>query len=207
MRFETSTRGIGPAARALALGLAALVLAGCSVLGGGDAPATYDLSAPRDLGVKGGTGAQILIPEPTAVKAIDSDRIVVRPANQEIAYLAGSQWSDRLPRLVQLRIVEAFENTGRVRAVGRPGQNLSIDYQVVTDIRRFQLDVSGGARRAVAEVSVKLMNDRNGRVVATEVFTAEVPAASDAPPAAVAALDAALNMILAETVKWVFTRI
>ena len=60
-------------------------------------------------------------------------------------YLAQSQGSDRLPRMVQLRLLQAFENTGRIGAVGVPGQGLAIDYQLVMEIRRFEIDVAGPA--------------------------------------------------------------
>ncbi|MEZ5800851.1 MAG: ABC-type transport auxiliary lipoprotein family protein [Nitratireductor sp.] len=81
----------------------------------------------------------------------------------EIEYLAKSQWSDRLPKVVQARLIEAFENTGRVRAVSKPGEGLVIDYQIVTDIRAFQANVGAGSRDAMVSLSVKLVSDRTGR--------------------------------------------
>ncbi|MBL8574550.1 MAG: membrane integrity-associated transporter subunit PqiC [Hyphomicrobiaceae bacterium] len=191
---------------ACGVGGATLLLAGCAVLSAGpaEAPSIYDLTAPRDIGVVRASAGQYLVPEPTAVRAIDSDRIVVRPGGGEISYLAGAQWSDRLPKLVQSRLVETLENTGKVKAVGRPGQGLAIDWQIVTELRAFEVDL--GAGRAKVTMSVKLMNDRNGRVVATEVFFAEVPVAGDSAGAVVKGLDDASDQVLAGAVKWVLAR-
>jgi cholesterol transport system auxiliary component len=96
-------------------------LAGCSSLGGGSNKAldTYDLAVP-DVATKGShkTKVQILIAEPQALKALDSENIVVRSDASSIQYLGGAQWGDRLPKIVQARLVQAFENSGRFGGAG-----------------------------------------------------------------------------------------
>ena len=107
------SRGIGRAA-VLAF---AVALSAC----GGQAPPTFDLNAPQTLTKARGAGrGQLVVVEPTALSVLNTDRIVIRTQG-EIAYLSRAQWSDRLPRLVQSRIVEGFENGSRLRAVGTPG--------------------------------------------------------------------------------------
>ena len=154
--------------------------------------------------MRGSTRAQILIPDPTAIKTLDSEKIVVKPTPYTIEYLGGSQWSDRLPRMVQLRLLQAFENTGRVGAVGVPGQGLAIDYQLILEIRRFEIDVVGG-RRAIIEISVKALNDRNGTVRRTNIFTATSPVTGTTNDDFVAALDRAFNQISRDIVAWTLT--
>lgn len=187
-------------AAVLALGL----LAGCAALGGGGrAPDIYDLDAPADFaGLKGRTGAQLLVPPPTALDALATERVVVRPRDSQIAYFPDTAWSDQLPALIQTKLIRAFENSGRAKAVGRPGESLAIDYQVILDIRAFELDVPGGNSAHVA-LGVKLLDDRTGKVRATRVFDARVPAGGDTPEAAVAALDRAANRAFTEIVTWV----
>src|SRR5690606_29104899 len=131
---------------------------------------------------------QILIPEPAALKSLDSEQVVVRVSQAEIQYLAKSQWGDRLPRMVQSKLVEAFENSGRLGGVGKPGQGLAIDYQIVTDIRTFEVDTSG-TDMAKVEISVKILNDRNGTVRAQQVFTGSVPVSGSENRDFIAALD------------------
>jgi cholesterol transport system auxiliary component len=185
---------------ALALGLAA-----CSVLSGGPQPlATFDLSAPEGVKSTHTIAAQVLVPEPVALKALDTERILVRPGPIEISYYPGAQWSDRLPRLIQNRLVQTFENSGKIRA-GRPGQGLAIDYQVVTDLRAFDFDSS--TKQVHVEISVKLMNDHDGKVIATEVFSGTGPVASDTAGGVTSALDQVLETQMQGIVAWVVKRI
>ena len=143
---------------------------------------------------------QILIAEPQALKALDSENIVVRSDAASIQYLGGAQWGDRLPKIVQARLVQAFENSGRFGGVGRPGEGLAIDYQVMTDIRAFEIQTAG-SDVATVEISVKLLNDRTGDVGSSKVFSASVPvgAGSDA---FVRGLDAAFDNVAVELVNW-----
>ena len=115
--------------RALVLGASACALASCALITPKEAPReTFDISAPTSFsGVRGGSRAQILVKSPTALKSLDSDRIVVKPAPTVVTYLAGAQWADTVPRLIQAKLVEAFENSGATRATAKPGDGLVID--------------------------------------------------------------------------------
>jgi cholesterol transport system auxiliary component len=183
-------------------------LAGCSSLGGGSNKAldTYDLAVP-DVATKGSrkTKVQILIAVPQALKALDSENIVVRSDASSIQYLGGAQWGDRLPKIVQARLVQAFENSGRFGGVGRPGEGLAIDYQVITDIRAFEIQTSG-SDTATVEISVKLLNDRTGDVGSSKVFSASVPVGTGSD-AFVRGLDAAFDRVAVELVNWAASKI
>ena len=181
------------------LGLA--MLSGCvSKLLTSAPPDTYELTGPADLKhVRGSSTAQILVPSPSALKILDSQRIAVTRGSL-VAYYPDAQYADTLPRVVQARIIEAFEKTKQARAVGRPGEGLSIDYQLLTDIRTFGYDATTGI--AVVEISARMMNDRNGRVVAFRVFRGEAPVAADSAPAVVAGLNSALDDVLRQLVGW-----
>ena len=177
--------------------LLAALLAGCSSV----PPDTFELASPTNVAVRSGSRAQLLIPEPTAIKTLDSDKIVVKTSPYAIEYLGQSQWSDRLPRMVQLRLLQAFENTGRIGAVGVPGQGLAIDYQLIMEIRRFEIDTAGAATARI-DISVKALNDRNGTVRQTKIFSASSPVSGAGNDAYVAALNRAFDQISGEIVTW-----
>lgn len=212
MRQGMMAKWNGGAGRRHGLALASLLalsvgLGGCaSFLGGGGEQklATFDLGAPAPGPAVKVVAAQVLVPEPSALKALNSERILVRPSGSEIAYLPGAQWSDRLPHLIQQRLVQTFENVGHVRA-GMPGQGLSIDYQVVTELRSFDYDA--GTRKARIELGVKLMNDRTGKVVASDVFGGETPVADETPASVTAGLDALLMTEMKAIVAWTVKRL
>ena len=176
----------------LAAGLAAcaLGLAAC----GGSPSATFDLSAPKD-GLSRGRGVgTLVVTEPMALQVYDGDKIVVRGAGGTLSYLGGAQWADRLPKLVQARIVQTFENAQRFKQVGYPGDRLSPDYAVVTEIRTFEIDAQ--SRDAVVEIAVKLVRSAAGSISAGKLFSARVPVPAIDGPGATTALDAALSNVL-----------
>ena len=164
---------------------------------------TFDLTASvSDVATTASArNRQLLVADPSALKALDSEQILVRVSGAEIRYLSQSQWSDRLTRVVQSKLVEAFENTGRLGGVGRPGQGLAIDFQLITDVRAFEIAAEGGDR-GVVEISAKLLNDRNGTVKAQRVFRAEVPSTGSDNASYVAALDRAFARVTGDIVAW-----
>lgn len=178
----------------------ALAVTGCSLFRG-PPPVTYELTAPQSIPLRAGTAAQIMIPEPRALKALDSERIVVA-TDATISYYPDAQWADRLPAVLQAKAIEAFEQSKRARAVGRPGEGLSIDYQLLIDIRAFEYNTTTEPGYARIEVFAKILNDRNGRVVASRTLTGEAAVARDDAEDVVAALNAALGEVLVDLVRW-----
>ncbi|MCP8893603.1 membrane integrity-associated transporter subunit PqiC [Shinella daejeonensis] len=186
--------------------MAALVaaLAGCA--GGQARNDTFGLSGVGEISGPSARNRQILVPQPSALKALDSEQIVIRPTAAEIQYLASSQWSDSLTKMVQAKLVQAFENSGRLGGVGKPGEGLAIDYQVVTDIRAFEVRM-GGPATAIVEISAKLLNDRNGTVRAQKVFRATAPVRGSGNAAFVKGLDTAFQAVVADIVGWTLASI
>lgn len=192
---------MGPAAALLL----AFALASCSTLGVGSSSkpdAIYDLAVPTAFdGAARRSSVQLLVPLPSASDVLSTERIAVRSGGGSISYLPGVTWSDQLPPLIQTNVVRAFENSGRVKAVGKPGQSLAIDDEVIVDIRAFELDVTGSPAAHVT-LGVKLLDERTGKVRATQVFDVSRPAASDRPKDAIAAIDQAASAAVAEVVVW-----
>ncbi|MBZ9604815.1 ABC-type transport auxiliary lipoprotein family protein [Phyllobacterium sp. KW56] len=163
---------------------------------------TFDLSsASPDVSSPKKQGRQILIAAPSALKALDGENIVVRSGPNSISFLKGAQWADRLPNIVQSRLVQAFESTGRLGGVGRPGEGLAIDYQVISDIRTFNINVSSG-RIAIVEIAIKILNDKNGTVRSARVFRATSPVGGEGNASYIAALDRAFDSASNDIVTW-----
>ncbi|MER9616874.1 ABC-type transport auxiliary lipoprotein family protein [Mesorhizobium sp. M0207] len=185
--------------------LLALSLASCAALPGGrPAPLdTFELSAPS-LEARAHSRRQILIAQPSALKALDSQNIVIKPSPRSIQYLKGAQWADRLPMIVQARLAETFQRSGSFTGVGKPGEGLAIDYQVIVEIRSFEVRVDGG-EHAEVELFVRLLNDRNGEVRASKTFSAIAPVSGNGNQAYVGALDAAFGDAAGQIVRWTDT--
>lgn len=194
----TPARRIGRASVVLALGLG-LTLAACTT----PPTPTYDLTAPSNFSAGGRGSGQMVVTAPTALAVLDTEKIMVKPGGGQVTYLADAQWSDRLPALLQARLIQAFENGSKLRRVARPGDGVTADYQLNTDIRAFGIRVTEGAGAdAVVELSAKLIGNRDGRILAARVFSAAVPIPQVNGPTATQGLDQATDQVLVEVVRW-----
>ena len=89
------------------------IVAGLERMTGVTAPpakVTYDLRALQNAGPAGKTvNVQWTIPEPRAVAMLETQRFLFSPA-QDYPGFAEAMWADALPKLVQARLIESFEN-------------------------------------------------------------------------------------------------
>ena len=179
---------------------AAVLLAGCTTT-----PLdTFNLSSSPQVQVsQKRKNVQILVPTPAALKALDSENIVIHDAPGSITYLKGAQWGDRLTNLVQARLVQAFENSNAVGGVGRPGDGLAINYQVQAELRDFGINASSSPQTAKIELAVRVLNDKTGEVRATRVFTSSAPVSGAGNKAYIRALDAGFSDVTRQIVAWV----
>lgn len=191
--------------RVASAALLALTLSACGSVDLLGPPATYDLSAANDLKPARSARAQLTVAEPSALQTIDSNRIMVRASGGQVSYLSGAQWSDRLPRLVQVRLTQSFENARRITSVGRADDKLAPDVALVSEIRTFEIDAA--TKQAVVEISVKLVSERSGRIGAANVFMSRQPAGSINGAQASVALDTAMQDVLRQIVKWTVARV
>jgi cholesterol transport system auxiliary component len=182
---------------ALSAASSALLLAGCVTA---TPPVTYDLTAAAAGPVGNRLSRTILIAVPQAIQTYDTDRIVAREPGGILSYLPAAQWSDNLPRLVQTRMLEAFQRAG-VSNVGRTTDPLNADRVLASDIRAFELDVAAG-RMAVVSLNVRLVDDRNRRIVSSSAFSASLPVMGSSPTDAIPVLNAALNDVVSQIIAW-----
>lgn len=186
-------------ATTIAIGIACLAVGGCA---GSAPPMTYDIVAARSFAASPKSARyQLVVSEPVAVQPLDTNRIMVKPSAETVSYYKGVAWSDRLPRLVQVRMVETIQNSGAVKSVG----TTSGDYTLSTELRSFQIDASNGRAAAEVELFAKLVNG-SGKVVAQKGFSSRVNSPSDTPNQAVAALNQAFTEVMQDTTTWVATK-
>lgn len=191
---------------AATVALSGVMLGGC--LGSNAAPpATFDLVAPKVMTLTAPRPAkfQLVVNEPGAVRSLETDRIMVKSGAQ-VAYYKGAAWSDRLPRLMQARMVEAFQNAGLVSAVGSRSDRLDADFELSTQVQAFQVNVNQGQAEAYANLYVKVIDGDNGRMVASRGFEARVGTSSKDAGEMVVSLNQAFDKVLREVVPWVAKR-
>jgi cholesterol transport system auxiliary component len=180
---------------------AGLLMLGLSVAacGGGPPPTTFDLAQREGTARTLHLSRQLVIAEPIALQSLDSDHVLVRRADGTLATLAHAQWSDRLPRLVQSRIVQAFENAGASGQVGPSGGSVSANTTLEAEIRAFEVDV--GAGQGKVEIAARLVDATSGKIIAARIFHADAGGGGEGP-AAVGSLDQALSQALGDLIRW-----
>jgi len=180
------------------------IIAGLERLTGGGAkatPAVYELSAAHTFpAFDKPANAQLTVREPTALDVLSSDRIVARGERGLSVMTDEAKWSDLLPLVLQAGILRSFENAGLLRQSSRPLDGLNSDFQLVTELHKFDL-VTGANPMAEIEFAARLLS-ADGKVIAAKVFHAEAPAKGTDAAAAAAALDAAFNGLAVELVLW-----
>ncbi len=181
------------------------ILAGLERLTGGGGPktppATYDLTPANAFpALEKKPSRQIAVGEPAAVLMFDTQKILVRSSSGGYSALENAQWSDNLPKLVQAKIVQSFENANFVQSVSRQMDDLTVDLRIAINIRGFQLSTSDSL--AEVELSARVL-DTKGQIVDGRIFKASAPAGGTDPAAAVPALNKAFAQAARDIVVWV----
>jgi phospholipid/cholesterol/gamma-HCH transport system substrate-binding protein len=164
-------------------------------------PTVFDLSAatgfpPAEKTLK----TQLVVADPNAILLFDTQKILTRNGAGNYSSIANAQWADNLPKLLQARVVQSFENAHQLGAVSRPLEQLNAEYRLELGIRRFQLDTDPSPH-AVVDITARLVGEK-GAVANARIFIANVPAKSAQAADAVAALNQAFTQIAGEIVTW-----
>ena len=195
------------ARRPAAVVAAALVAGACSAIlpGAGPAPDIYSLTPKStfdgDLPL---VEWQLVVAEPFAARGLDTNRIALHPSATEIKYFSGARWSDRAPSMVQTLLVESFENTGKIVAVGRQAIGLRSDYTLRSELREFQAHYNDddGMPTVTVRLNVKIVKQPRQAIIASKTFTRTMPANGSSMKDIIYTFDETLGKVLRRVVEW-----
>jgi phospholipid/cholesterol/gamma-HCH transport system substrate-binding protein len=145
----------------------------------------------------------LVVQYPVAPAALGQDKILIQDAGELKPFVPEAKWSDMLLEQVQSSIVQSFENAGLLAQVSRPLDGATPDFQLITDIRNFQIR-AGTPATADVEFSAKILNGE-GHVAGARVFRTNNPVHSLDGVGAASALDAAFGSMLPDLVVWTST--
>ena len=186
----------------------AVVLSGCEglvpALGG--PPANLYTLTPKNTFTKELQRVrwQLVVDEPLASGGLNIDRIALRHSPTELKYFARARWTERAPRMVQTLMVESFENSGAIVAVGRKAIGLRSDYNLITELREFQAEYfeSDGVPTVRVRLNAKLVKQPRRAIVASRTFESTIKSEGKAMRNVIRAFDQALGKVLRHTVEW-----
>jgi cholesterol transport system auxiliary component len=200
----------GPDRRRLLRATMTLLLAGalaaCEsvVPGRGPLPDLYRLTPKSTFSADLPTVDWQLLLEPALTNAsIDTTRIGLQRSATSVEYYARASWSDRAPQMIQTLMIESFENSDRIVAVGRDSIALRADYILKTDLREFQAEYMGGPNpRIHVTMIARLVKMPRRAIVGTKKFETVIEAKADTMEAIIEAFDTALGKVLKRLVEW-----
>ncbi|MGD9502553.1 MAG: ABC-type transport auxiliary lipoprotein family protein [Methyloceanibacter sp.] len=187
------------------------ILAGLErMTGGGTSPGeipVYDLAAATtDLPAAPAEPPSwlIVVPEPTTLMGFNTDKILTQPSEGESVPVANARWGDNVPILVQSKVIQSFENAGLAKSVSRTRDGAAGDYQLLIDIRTFQISTAAAPPTAEIDFIAKLL-DKDGKIVNASTFQGSAPVTGEGAQAYVNAMDVVFAKLAGELIGWVTT--
>src|SRR6516162_8183639 len=145
----------------------------------------------------------LVVDEPTAARQIDTSRIALMSGPFQVDYYADVEWTDSAPAMVQLLLMQSFQNTGRLPVVAPTRQTLATDFLLLSNLRKFQVenDATGTPHATVIIEATLLKMPRRTPGAATRF---EEVALNDAKSTdtVTAAFDASLAHVMRRVVDW-----
>lgn len=148
---------------------------------------------------------QLVVEMPNAATSLDTPRIALQRTPFTLEYYAGSAWTDNAPLMVQTLLIESFESTRSITAVGREGVGLRPDYVLKTDLREFEAIYEEGSPNPViwVRINAKVVKMPERRIVSSATFERREASTGTKLPDIVAAFDEALGHTLKRIVLFV----
>lgn len=193
---------LGPAL--LAPGLLGLGACQLPVPGQGPPPTLYRLTPKSTFSPDLPTvDWQLLLEVPVADAGLSTTRIALQHSATKLEYYARASWIDTAPMMVQTLLVESFENSQRIVAVGRESVGLRPDFVLKTELREFQAEYfEPGAPQAHVVINAKLVTMPERVIIGSQSFETLSSADIDGMGAIITAFDNALGRVLKHLVEW-----
>ncbi|UYP30167.1 ABC-type transport auxiliary lipoprotein family protein [Pseudomonas sp. Z8(2022)] len=186
----------------LTLLLAATLLGACSILPQSEPLDVYLLPATELPAQTQHVDWSLRVGSPVSNQLLDGTRIVVMPEPGRINTYQGVRWSERTPQLLRGRLLDAFQDDGRIQALSNEDQRLQADLELVSDLRSFHSEYRDGIPHALIRLEVSLVDARSQQIIASRRFSVSQAAGDTSIAAVVAAFGQAADQVARELVDW-----
>jgi phospholipid/cholesterol/gamma-HCH transport system substrate-binding protein len=206
-RFFFGDRQQGYETQECALGLGALApLGACAGVLPGQGPpeALYRLTPKSTFsGELPHVDWQLVIEKPISNGSLDTTRIALQQTPTRVEYFANAGWVDRAPAMIQTLMVESFENSNSIVAVGRETVGLRSDFVLKIELREFTaVYYEGLPPQAVVALILRLVEMPRRAIIGAERIGSSIRAEKDSLEAVLDAFDVALGKVLKRSVEW-----
>ena len=186
---------------------AIFVLSACSIFPSSEPLAVYVLH-PNALETQIPKCAHtVQVHRPKAGGMLNSSKIVVMPAPQQLSVYKGVRWDEVLPRAVQDYLVDTLRSAAVFSAVLSSESRVEADFYLDSTLRSFQSSYvraaeNGGNPVIEVELAVQLVETDSNRIVAQHNFTVLQPSDGAEVNAVVRAFNRAAATLSAQVLEW-----
>jgi len=181
-----------------------LLLAGCAVLQAPDRPAItrhlLESAATTRSADTVATGPSVSVEAPRAAPGYDTDAMRYRRDGGALERFAMNRWADTPARMLHPMLVAALSTTDGLGEVITGPSAARADYTLDVEVVRFRQEFAAQDRssRVVVVLRAELHASTDGRVLLARDFVAESPDVAPDPVSGAAALQGAVDQVLAE---------
>ncbi|HEY1029174.1 MAG TPA: ABC-type transport auxiliary lipoprotein family protein [Pseudomonas sp.] len=186
----------------LSLLLAAGLLGACSILPQSEPLDIYLLPANTLPAQTQRVDWSLRVSSPISNQLLDGTRIVVLPEPGRVNTYQGVRWSERTSQLLRGRLLDAFQDDGRIQALSNDEQRLQADLELVSDLRSFHSQYRDGVPEVLIQLDARLVDARDQRILASRRFSVSQAASDTSIDSVVAAFGQAGDRLSRELVDW-----
>lgn len=191
---------------AATLGMAAMLLAGCSGLKSNAAVTQIYLlqpaASPQPAATAAAGDGALTVLLPVVAPGLASERIALTRPDGRLDYFGASRWAGELPEVLQTLAVDALRSGGRFAAVHSDSMPASGDFALQIEARHFEAQYPGadanGATPPTAQVTLvcTLIRRVDRGVIASFTVAGSASAGANRMGAVIEAFDQALGQAL-----------
>ena len=190
-----------------ALLLAITLLPACSILPKAESITLYRLPSASSVTQPAARSPLTLsLARPLASQALDSARIAVMPAGNQLSSYKGVRWTDDAPSLLRAQLLDELRSRGLFKAVSSDEQHLASDWQLLSTLLDFQSQYQNGAVQVLIRFDAQLIDSSSRKVLASQRFTINQESTSEHIPQVVEAFAKASAQLADQLSIWLATQ-
>jgi len=180
------------------------LICSCSILPKPEPFEVYRLPSAQSASASHGTPQRwsLRLSKFQSSEALNSPNIAVIPQGDVISHYKGSRWSDPAPVLVRNRLLDGFQDDGRVPLLSTDDSIFQTDLELGGSLQAFQTEYQGTNASAVVRLDALLVRSYDQRILASRRFEVRQPLSDVQVPAVVAGFGQANDQLTAQVVNW-----
>ncbi len=154
----------------------------------------------------------LVIDRPLMLESLDSKRLkIVFHDEMGVAssdVVAGVEWSDKLPALLQETLMTLYEKTGQFAAVGKGEENFQAPYRLKITLTHFEIIKEGNSSLSIhVGFSAKIIQATSQKVVSQQKFSQKISIIDEKLPEIMTSLEKATSASFSDLIQWTVERL